>query len=627
MTAIMRSWIVYSAVILAFVLVTALVARAKGRDPLTFGLLGLLLGWIGLVVAILVPGIRLENLDSSYRDTSGPKPRLVRGKLVPYFDRLVFTSAGKDVQFAILASDILSCRIITRRGRKRAALPGKMFGIANLRVLEIFFSVEGQAERACFSIYKTAAEPLQQQIAEMGNPPAPLLQTPGEAQMPAGGWPYRPAPILAKPSMTGVDVLLLILVLLMVVTPLILDSLSHSYQPETTQTARTSAQTSVPEAEELNPTSVEAVLSPVQVYVLGDEVSSNINWTCYDIAPLDDSTTWACGTNAVVARIDGEGRWVARLGSDFTDFVEISAPDKDNIWVLDSKGRIACSHDSGQTFNKLEFQNKNVAGWAFQGLRAIDAACLWLMTDGDHVLRTTDAGMHWECHELLDMQYGVRDAGPISCLTPVDSLTCWAAKSLEQLSEKRPIDLEHNCFVYKTTDGGQTWQLTSSRGFPNVGLIEARGPQEAFILAGTAAPDWSWRSTSGEESNDQAQDLPNIENVLLVTSDGGKTWSEPLLRNASSVDLADDNTLWAVLPGEPQSQVLVGTNAGSEWASHPVDIPLARLTLDDSMWIGPGVVSLSESSAWVLGSGSFWWGLASTTDAGESWTYYDQQEP
>lgn len=216
----------------AWTLAAAFTARMKNRDPLTFGLLGLLFGWIGLLIAIVTPAIRLENLACSCLDDSEEKPEVVRGRLVPYRGRLVFTSDKKNESFEIFYSEIIGSRIILKRERKREGIPARMFGIANLQVLEVAYGLQGRQEKARFSVYETAIGALQRHVTEMGTPYGRLRLQADAAPIAPDAGVSTDTLHLTKPSMVGAYMLLVVLVLLAVV-PFALTYSSRSRRPET----------------------------------------------------------------------------------------------------------------------------------------------------------------------------------------------------------------------------------------------------------------------------------------------------------------------------------------------------------------------------------------------------------
>lgn len=270
------------------------------------------------------------------------------------------------------------------------------------------------------------------------------------------------------------------------------------------------------------------------------------------------------------------------------------------------------------TWDRVRIDDFGTIGSKHPEIEAIDKKNIWVMCRSGTVIRTEDGGRSWKIH-VLDQksadrseedlheeedEEGRMEVTEFVSFKPCDKDVCWAA-----------IELDHSdIYIYRTMNGGKTWEMTSPQSFSRVSDIQSVDQDQAFIMGRTAAG-------RGKAGASTYEPTPS-GNALIATFDGGKTWSEPWLDEVSGIDLVDENTLWAVVPGNPQSRVVIATDAGGHWKESLVDIPTSNLTREGSRTITPAVSGFSSSCAWIYGGGSSWWAAATTIDAGLDWTYY-----
>jgi photosystem II stability/assembly factor-like uncharacterized protein len=339
---------------------------------------------------------------------------------------------------------------------------------------------------------------------------------------------------------------------------------------------------------------------------------------------VDENIAWSCGiysigqsgSNCSVIKKTTDGsNWITVFVDTRVELWDISAVDSNEAWAIGAGNYIIRTTDGGKSWSQVELVQPRVEDGQPE-IAAIGSLNVWILDAHSRVLRTEDGGRSW-CH--FEVKPKIEDVSEenigIDHFLPCSREVCWVT-----------IGSGSTSFIYRTLDGGETWGLTSDRSFYLLGLIEARGPYQAFILVGK----------EGEDA------LSVKSNMLLATFDGGRTWSKPWLHNVTGIDLVDETTLWAVLPGTPRSKVLVTRNAGRTWTSHYVDIPLCRLVyardqvrglylpdendiiFSGGIMIGPGVNGINGSSAWVTGETSRWSATARTTDGGSHWTYCNE---
>jgi photosystem II stability/assembly factor-like uncharacterized protein len=136
------------------------------------------------------------------------------------------------------------------------------------------------------------------------------------------------------------------------------------------------------------------------------------------------------------------------------------------------------------------------------------------------------------------------------------------------------------CGVYKSVDGGKTWQ--------HMGLVDTH--TIARIIIHPKNPDIVYVAASGHEWTD------NTERGVYKTTDGGKTWSKILYINEKTgaidlvMDPSDSNTIYAVTwqrvrkkwndprnePNYSGSGIFKSTDAGKNWLEINSGLPLPK---------------------------------------------------
>ena len=175
---------------------------------------------------------------------------------------------------------------------------------------------------------------------------------------------------------------------------------------------------------------------------------------------------------------------------------------------------------------------------------------------GDGVYRSTDAGETWE-HLGLEASQNIARVR----VHPEDCETAWVA-AFGQHSAENP---ERG--VYKTTDGGETWELTLFKS-PRAGATDLIvDPNDPDVLYATIWEAWrkSWGMSSG-----------GPDSGLWKSTDGGATWRDitatldldpasPIGKMGVTVSGADSDRVWVIVEHEPQGGVYRSDDAGETW--------------------------------------------------------------
>ena len=216
-----------------------------------------------------------------------------------------------------------------------------------------------------------------------------------------------------------------------------------------------------------------------------------------------------------------------------------------------------------------------------------------------------------------------------------------------------PDDNTHNTWfagavsggVWKTTDGGATWQILSEE-FTNISTMAMAASNHAVIYAGTGESfpggtfmvgNGIWKSTdrgtnwvqlTNTSANSDFEFVnriiinPDNENIVLAATEagihksinGGATWSKVYSSRNGVEDLVADPTNFNILfGGENSIGVLRSTNAGSNWAVlnsgieagtrfeiavSPVDHNFVYVSVDVSDTVSRVYISKNNGLAW-----------------------------
>ena len=262
----------------------------------------------------------------------------------------------------------------------------------------------------------------------------------------------------------------------------------------------------------------------------------------------------------------------------------------------------------------------------------------WICGGGGSLLHTIDTGANWTLVTPFPGDVVVSATDPAVHLTFINTSTFWVIKAFGS------FDNPQGAVVYKTTNGGLNWERNViSQIAGDIGLqiqfVDANNGwiSIANILSGQfkyfkstdGGNTWNLMASDGTEAILYFKDSNNgwkILNGLLNssppysiahTTDGGVNWTQQYIDNTpgklKAIQFTDINNGWVV--GE-NGKILKTTNGGTNWT--PVIIP--------------GITSEYESRClyfkdathgWIdshkMNSGDYGFVLH-TTDGGISWT-------
>ncbi len=335
------------------------------------------------------------------------------------------------------------------------------------------------------------------------------------------------------------------------------------------------------------------------------------------IDALPDGTIIAVGGGGtVMRRFPGQTEWEVRhhIISDRGGFGDLHFVDSQNGWAYNSglSAQIYTTSDGGDTWTP-----RPVGSGAPRDLYAIDPMHAWIVGDTRYVERTTDGGQTWTLTDAQLPDY------PLAVFF-LDENIGWTA------GVKNQFNVE--AVVYKTVDGGETWNKLPDSGMPKfLNTIFFLDEQTGWI--------------GGEDG------------LILHTNDGGQTWTTQVVFDVSTFYVLQDIYFWDENDGVAagaDGQILYTSNGGAHWMEAETDLTGSDF-IDDLAFEGDSIVwacgnvgllykSLDRGATWTSEADGFrvhwltevaftdenngWAGghdgaLARTTNGGGSWTLVD----
>ncbi|HYW33372.1 MAG TPA: glycosyl hydrolase [Gemmatimonas sp.] len=234
------------------------------------------------------------------------------------------------------------------------------------------------------------------------------------------------------------------------------------------------------------------------------------------------------------------------------------------------------------------------------------------------VWKTVNAGASWD--NVTDGRTDISSVGAIT-LAPSDPNVIYVGTGEGKPRE----DLTYGTGVYRTTDGGESWQ---SLGLKDAGQIPT-------VRVHPTNPDIVWVAALGHAFG------PNTERGVFRTNDGGKSWKKVLYLNDStgandiSVDPTNPRVVyasmwkfrrspWGMDAGGGRSSLWKSTDSGDSWTELSTNNgmpkgPLGKITVSVSA-ANPRRVYASVEAKDTLG------GIFRSDDAGDTWTRANGQQ-
>ena len=223
------------------------------------------------------------------------------------------------------------------------------------------------------------------------------------------------------------------------------------------------------------------------------------------------------------------------------------------------------------------------------------------------VWKTTNAGTTWT--PIFDGE-GSYSIGVV-VLDPKNPNTVWVGTG-ENNSQR---SVGYGDGVYKSTDGGRSWQNVGLKQSEHIGkiLIDPRDSDTVYVAA--QGPLWG----------------PGGDRGLYKTTDGGKTWNQVLKidENTGVTDVVLDprnpdvliaasyqrrRHVWTIINGGPGSAIHRSTDGGKTWKKTTAGLPAGDLGR-----IGLAVAPSDPSTVYAIVEAAENGGIHRSTDFGVSW--------
>jgi photosystem II stability/assembly factor-like uncharacterized protein len=298
-------------------------------------------------------------------------------------------------------------------------------------------------------------------------------------------------------------------------------------------------------------------------------------WTGHfmDVCFLPGTETgWAVGatyrdtnmTNlgSVAHTTDGGQTWEPQMGSGNA----IYFVDDNYGWTVGGSGSIKHTTNGGETW----IDQSSPVGDHLYSLCFIDTLEGWAFGLYGYVLHTTDAGNTWT------IQYQFPDSLWIMDGIFKDSLNGWVAGYTGPAEGK----------IYKTTDGGDTWNLLSP------------GTNANFYGIDFYDLNLGWAVTSGV-------------GIVTRTTDGGATWSPQVVYDHSLLEVKFIDALNGWVAGgdnDGNSGIFYSSDGGLTWNQQ-------YNPTHNELW---SVFTSDQQNVWAVGE---YGTILHTSDAGNTWKY------
>jgi photosystem II stability/assembly factor-like uncharacterized protein len=309
------------------------------------------------------------------------------------------------------------------------------------------------------------------------------------------------------------------------------------------------------------------------------------------LSVVSNGVVWASGTDGTVIRTnDGGNHWSVMIvpGAEKLDFRGIHAFDEKKAVIISSgpaeqgQARIYRTTDGGATWKQVLEEER--AGIFFDAVAFWDrkhGIVLSDPVDGKFVLFTTsDGGETWKQISPDALPLALPKEGAFaasnSCLTVNGIGDVWFASGGAEVAR-----------VFHSPDRGKTWTVVETPMHP------ANGSSGIFALAFQNANDGI--AVGGDYAHPESSNLPN----LLITDDGGKTWSASPPTDPVGVYLSSVAVLVARFEAV---RYAVGTN-GTFLLAAAHDYPVAHPDWGDLKLNSVAIAKASRPVVWAVGPG------------------------
>jgi len=244
-------------------------------------------------------------------------------------------------------------------------------------------------------------------------------------------------------------------------------------------------------------------------------------------------------------------------------------PGNNNTYYVGAAdGGVFRTSDGGISWKAL-FQHESVASIGALAVDPVNPNIVWAGTGeanirndvsfGDGIYKSTDAGAHWK-------RMGLKDSFQISAI----AIDPHHPNTVVVATMGSPWADSEDRGVYRTTDGGATWQKVLYLG-PGVGISDmAMDPQNPQVLF---AAGYRFRRTPWSYSDGGPED------AIYKSTDQGETWTrltghglpkKPVGRIGLAIAASAPNVVYAVM-GSDEGVLWRSGDAGEHWSAASKD--------------------------------------------------------
>jgi photosystem II stability/assembly factor-like uncharacterized protein len=388
--------------------------------------------------------------------------------------------------------------------------------------------------------------------------------------------------------------------------------------------------------------------------------NSSTTSTLKSVQFVDQNTGWICGESGLILKTTNGGlNWDSLASGTTQHLTDIHFCDLDTGYVVGFSGIILKTTDGGLAWmsqssgtsaalNSLDFVNPLLGFTAYEA------------EDSIYILKTTDGGMNW-ISKIIRNNYQM-----VHTVEFIDANTGFIGGGVQSSG-----------FIYKTTDGGNTWGPSASIQFEpqainqkeQLGIYDAGGINSIYfkdsnigyaVLGGVwgcvserkiykttdGGNTWNQTYRATEQNglisvfvNDEGKgSAVGFSGIIILTEDDGNSWKQILSgafsNNSSGDDIfsifnIDENIGWSVGGREDcltgGSVILKTTNGGKIWKT--------KLDITSTNSSVRSVYFINEFFGWAVSSQSIeqtttsqevnritaGQGIYRTTDGGENW--------
>ncbi len=321
----------------------------------------------------------------------------------------------------------------------------------------------------------------------------------------------------------------------------------------------------------------------------------------------NDSTGWVVGREGTVYSTSDSGNsWTFHDLNTTRDIKAVHFENDSIGWLLAELGNVHYTNDQGSSWKSVDPKAPYRKLIEVFDLKAASEDSLWIFGWNGTVFSSTDRGDHWT----------ERSNGNI--------FAYYSLNDVAFFGEKTGLAVGDRDSVYRTTNGGASWDLMSVDTSGSKNDIHFVGPKEGWVVGDggsiihTMDQGKNWKPSPNFISDDlygvdfYGKDhgwAVGKDERIIHTSDGGQTWTSqwndqiggPTLRD---VDFISKREGWAV--GD-YGVVFHTDDAGKNWSYRTT-------TASSSLY---GVHFIDSSKGFAVGSGGT---ILSTEDGGASWS-------